>query len=123
MAFMTDAQLASMRESISGMLPDSCTVQQLAISGDGAGGLTESWTTRASGVACRLDPFSQATTQLQETGQAEGFRQMYRLTLAYNATIEVGDRVFIGTMTYEVRIAHDAHSWRVSKRFIVARLT
>ena len=53
-----------MRAVVADMLPDTCNILSESITPDGQGGVTSSWGTVSSTVACRLDDTSRATSQM-----------------------------------------------------------
>lgn len=112
--------LALMRAQATQLLPDTCTIQSVSRSSDGAGGWSETWSTLAT-VACRLDPLKQQA-QPETVAGREALIVPRQLTVPYDAPIDVDRRVVIGSETYEIRELVDDHSWRVCRRAKVVRV-
>lgn len=112
MGLLSDTDVAYMRDTISDMFPDVCTILSEALSSDGQGGQTSSWGTVATNVACRFDEASQyGANQLVPAGAALREAHRYTLSLPYNTTINAHDRVEIGSDTYNVVNVNVGVSW------------
>ena len=109
-----------MRTQATQLLPDTCTIQSVSRSSDGAGGWSETWSTLAT-VACRLDPLKQQAQPDVVAGR-EAIIVPRQLTVPYDAPIDVDRRVVVGSETYEIRELMDDHSWRVCRRAKVVRV-
>lgn len=120
MSYLTDADLAIMRADVAQMLPDSCVLQAASRASDGAGGWTETWAGVTGGtVACRVDPLSARAANEIEIGR-ETITELLRLTVPYDAPLDEAERVEIGGAAWEI-VSRDAkHSWRVSRRAVIA---
>ena len=120
---MLATQFATMRTSVTRLLPDTCTIQTKTTTSDGAGGWTESWDAVPNGlVPCRLDPLL-SRRSLESFGSQEVSFALYQLTVPYDAPITIGCRVLVGSNAYEVRQLIGEHSWRVSRRALIIRLS
>lgn len=111
--------LALMRAQATQLLPDTCTIQSVSRSSDGAGGWSETWSTLAT-VACRLDPLKQQAQPDVVAGR-EAIIVPRQLTVPWDAPIDVDRRVVVGSETYEIRELVDDHAWRVCRRAKVVR--
>ena len=120
--FLSDAQLATMRSDVARMLPGTAIIHAFVAAANSAGEWSETWTAVSGGtVACRLDPIK--AQNIVMAGGAEGFKVDYQLTLPYDAPIDVGHRVTYAGNAYEVRQLSDLHSWNVSVRAQVSKVT
>jgi len=121
--FLDAEMLAQFRADVARMLPDTCLIERFGTSDGGGGAYEEAWTTVASGVPCRLDPKPlQGGSGIDAVAVKEVVESLYQLTIAYTADIQTGDRVTTGSVTYEIRQLHGAHSNKVSVRLIVVRI-
>lgn len=116
---LTTAQLTRMRAVAADLLPDSCTVQSVAETNDGAGGWTEVWSDVAT-VVCRLDPIS-ARSRTEVEAAKEARSTMYRLTVPWDTVVTVEDRVVHETVVYQVAEVHPRRSWEVVLRATIVR--
>ena len=111
--------LVAMRAAQASGLPSTCTVVRRSVVADDLGGQTETWTTLASGVACRLAPMS-----YRERIAAQQFvgEETWHLTLPYGQDVTGADRVTYGSVTYEVRAIESGGAWETAKRLLVGRM-
>lgn len=116
---LTAAEITAMQDTQKAALPDTCTIKTRTLTPDGLGGYAETWTDRASNVACRLTPEADPT----EDVVADRFRgrALWTLTLADGQAISHDDRVVVGSDTYEVAGVREGGAWRTATRLIVAR--
>lgn len=112
---LSATQIADMRTTAALALPDTATISRVARASDGAGGWTETWSTVASGVACRL-----MFTQNLGEGPAAGTQQAasgWALTLPLGTDIRAADRVVVASRTFEVNSLLTASvEWLISIR-------
>jgi len=120
---LTTAELSGIRADISDLMPDTCTIQKVTYTVDAIGAPARSYSTRASGVACRLDPVDSITLTGKEVVSAiknyiltEG---MYVFTLPHDTVINESDRVIHNAITYEVVHVDDSKSWDASTRCVL----
>jgi len=116
---LTSAELTQMRADVAEMLPDTCNLLTVTRTSDGQGGITDTWGTATTGVACRLDPL-RGRESVQ--GAALQAQYSYILTLPYDTTITNAYRVEIGTAVYDVKAVDQGKSWAVSMRAFVERV-
>jgi len=116
---LTAAEITAMQDTQNAALPDTCTIKTRTLTPDGLGGYAETWTDRASNVACRLTPMADPT----EAVVADRFRgrALWILTLPSGQVITHEDRVVVGSDTYEVAGVREGGNWRTATRVIVAR--
>ena len=120
MTWLTDDDLTQMRADVAELLPDTAVISAPAWVSDGAGGGSQTYTAVAGGtVACRLDPLPKLQ-MAQEVAGGEILTVKYILTVPYGAPLAVDYRVTTGGSTYEMVHLDIDHSWRVSRRAIVA---
>jgi hypothetical protein len=120
MTYLSAAELAQMRADVVNMLPDTCDIQAKTEASDGAGGVTYTWSavTDGAGVACRVDPLS-GRDELAVEISRETLAEAMRLTVAWDAPLDAGERVLIGGVAWEILSKDVAHSWRVSRRAVI----
>lgn len=118
-SLLAATDLAAMKAAQASALPLTCIISRRALSPDGAGGYTESWSNLATNVACRLAPLGTPS----EVVVAERFagRQQWQLTLPTGQDITHEDRVVIGGVTYEVVGLNSAGAWETARRAILVR--
>ena len=123
MSVISGGMLAMMRAQVLARLPDTAVIQSVANVSDGAGGVTPTWGVGAGGtVLCRVDPLGQISTESGVVASREAMAVRYRVTMPYDAPINVNNRVVIDGDTYEVVSVTIDHSWNVSKRVIVSEV-
>lgn len=122
MSWLTDDQLAAMRDDVANLLPGTAIISSMTAVADGAGGWAETWAAVSGGtVACRLDPVTGRSGIVTVPGR-EGLIVQYQLTVPYDAPIAVNRRVTVGGDTFEIVQLSDDHSWRVSRRALLSRI-
>lgn len=111
---LNSKQLSHMRAAAEALMPDTCQLQTVTRTADGAGGWTESWSVSAT-VACRVDAMiSRNRSEAQAAREAKIV--YYTLTVPWDTTLELDMRVVHGGVTYEVVEAHGDDSWPVTRR-------
>lgn len=100
------------------MLSHRVVVQRATRMHDGQGGFTDSWTTLAQALPCRLTD-TKLTRRLDESGamQADVSRTLY---CQPGADINSGDRVVVGMATWLVESADDQPDNVYRKAFLLA---
>lgn len=115
---LTDAELASMREGINSLLPDTCGIITYVGTSDGQGGITYS----ASGTttsSCRLD--KKSGFEKDAAGALIPFSG-WMLSLPYNTVINEQNKVTHGGYTYNVLSVNTDASWIAVKRAVLERV-
>jgi len=120
---LTSDELAQLRADLEDLLPDTCTIQADGGSVDSAGHVTPSWSNTATGVACRLDPFTVRSDSRGVIAQQEATRTYYTLTLPHDTTIDTGNRVIVGGLTLEIQQLFTTHSLHGVVRALVAEMS
>lgn len=115
-------ELAGMRATVAGGLPDLATVKRLMLTPDGQGGYSEAWSTVYESVPCRLKPAGQGTRSGTEPGGQWHVASAWTITLAYDQPLSTGERVIIGGETYLVLSVDDAGGERVMRQAYLRRL-
>lgn len=116
MTQLSAADLSQMRDDIEELMPDTCTIQSVTLVSDGQGGMTETWATAYSSVACRVD-FIRGKETL-----SSGAIQPYTtamLSLPYDTVITTENRVVHDSVTYNVVSINDGQSWNIVKRVVM----
>ena len=116
------AELAQIRADILALLPDTCSILELATVSDGAGGFSETWgtVTGGSAIACRLDYRKEGREQI--TSAAINPYHGGLLSLAYDQTITTANRVEIGTNQYNVTGINSDQGWLTVQQISVERV-
>jgi hypothetical protein len=94
--------LATLRTDLEALLPDTCTINYVTRTADGAGGWTEATTARGTSIACRIMPmqfgaFAGISADQLKEGRA------WVLSVANDQTVEIDDQVVVGSNTYHVK--------------------
>lgn len=102
MSWLTAGELADLRDHFDDTLPGTCVIEYVTNSTTGMGANSPTWTGRGT-VSCRLYPATgRAAAMFGLTAEQISERRFWNLALAYDQTIEVTDRVTIGSTTYQV---------------------
>jgi head-tail adaptor len=117
---LTDAELASIRDDIAALLPDTCVIQTITNTADGLGGYTRG-TTIAGTVDCRLDAKIINNLRASESMAAGGIQpfHQYILTVPYDTTITTNNQVQKDNEVYNVISVDTEKSWIGSVRVIL----
>ena len=113
------SDLTAMRAEQTKALPSTCTIVRRSVAADGLGGQTETWTTLASSVACRLAPMSYRE---RVAAQQFGGEETWHVTLPYGQDVTAADRVTVSGVTYEVKAIESGGAWETAKRLLVGRI-
>ena len=98
---LTDAEIAAIQETITGSLPDTCTVGALpAKTSDGAGKWTEVPGATAT-VACRVGPLSQNEAEI---ALRRGVSASWAVTLPAETVVAEGAPIVWNGHTLEVAV-------------------
>jgi hypothetical protein len=125
---LTSQELTDIRSDVDGLLPDTCTIQQMSTTVNSVGEAEKSYTPRASNVPCRLDPdIIGGWEVLGGFMDITKYTGKWRITLKYNQYININDRVIITTggtdYIFEVDHVDIQKSWRASTRAILERVS
>ena len=116
---LSPADLAQMRATQLGGLPDLCGVYRLAQSPDGQGGYDESaWSLVYADVACRI---AFRSGQEQQVGDRLVRVERIMLTTPYGTDLTPADRVLHNGTMYEVESVGD-DSYSTARRASLARV-
>lgn len=120
MSALTAAEVAAARADLATMLPDACTIQRASRASDGGGGYTETWPPIATAVPCRLSAKTTVTgPTVGEHGDRTTDDTTHTVTLTAGQDVQLGDRIVIGTATYEVLLAKTAGAWELARHALV----
>lgn len=116
---LSTAELTGFRATQAENLPDTCTISRATLAADGMGGHAETWATVAT-VACRLGV---AGTRPNEAASSDQVRNAadFVFTLPRGTSVLNGDRIVLGTRTFDVVKAQD-HSWLTALRVQVVEV-
>ena len=112
-------ELGPMRETLALSLPDLATLQSRTVASDGMGGVTETWTSTAN-MPCRVSPIR--LRQASPVGEQFRVHAGWEVVFRWDQAIASGDRVVLGSITYEVLSVEDVTSDRLLRRAELRRL-
>ncbi len=120
---LTAGELADIRSDINELLPDTCTIRQVAYANDTLGQPARTFSDRATSVPCRIDPVkSLSLTGEERVSSMKNYiitEGQFLLTLKNGQAIQETDRVIINSVTYEVVKVDDNQSWKASVRCVL----
>lgn len=96
------------------ILDQTCTILQVNRTSDGMGGFTESDGTIAASVACRLGMNKKAGMAGVQAGRVVYADALF-LDVPNSQSLSEGNRVVIGSITYEVVWVKDMVQWQMLK--------
>lgn len=118
---MIDADsLERMRATIIASLPDSCQVQSVTFTPDGAGGGSESWSDVAT-VACRLSPTGRSPQERMIADKLQSLTS-FTVTLPALTAVSAANRLVIGGRTFRVEGVL-ARSDEIARRVVCTEVT
>lgn len=110
--WLTDAELAAMRDAVSHVFKDECVISRLSSVSDGQGGFTQTFA--AIGTAdCRIVAKTGTERMLAAQNNPVGD---YILSVPYDTTIAVADRVTVNGGNYRVVFVDDVNEVRSMTR-------
>ena len=119
---LTARELAQMQADINDLLESTnttCDILSVAYTSDGEGGMTEAWGTATAGVKCRIDYRSGRESM---TGGAIQPYSKAVLSVPYNTTISLTNRVKSGAYTWAILSINEGQSWQAVKRAELERV-
>ena len=102
-------------------LPDTCTIQRLSEASSGDGN-AESYSTLASGVACRVSPLASGANEALGSGQAVRAVGDWTVWLPYGQDVRTSDRIVYGSRRFEVQRV-GARSYETVRETICSEVT
>lgn len=115
-ATLSAAQLAAMRTVADTAQPETAYVYRRTLTSDNAGGFTVTEALAAT-LDVRVDAPSSTVTEL--FAQHIGERKAFVLNVTYNADIQAGDRVLVGSIYYEILGTYsEPRSWEITRQAI-----
>jgi hypothetical protein len=121
MALVSANDLAMMRAAQVNALPDTCTIQRATSGHNTIGEGTLAWSTVGTAIACRVRPANRIT-DLTEMGGQQTAVANWMATLAHNQDVQDGDRLIMGSDTYEVLNSQRDESWVTAVRCEMRRI-
>lgn len=115
MSAINTAMLSAMRSAIAELLPDTCNILTVTRTPDGMGGQSEAWGTASSSVSCRVDMLTRQTTEMVQGAVLQPYPQ-YVLSVPYDTTLTVNDRIEHNSVTYSITSVNVSQSWMAVKR-------
>ena len=119
---LSTLELSQLRVDCETYLPDTCAIQTVTRSSDGAGGWSEAWADASTAVECRLVPVKQATRIAGLPGGQVTEPSSRQLVLHHDQSVASTQRVVHSSDTYEITQMEDTHSQRGTKRVYLRRL-
>ena len=116
---LTARELAQMQADIYDLLRDTCDILSVAYTSDSEGGFAEAWGTATANVPCRIDYRSGRETL---TGGAIQPYSKAVLSVPYNTTISLTNRVKSGDYVWSIVSINDGQSWQAVKRAELERV-
>lgn len=117
---LSTLEITQMRADADAYLPDTCVLQSVTRTADSVGGWAESWAA-ADTVQCRVAPMPLNRPETINAAQMAS-ESRWVLTVAYNLSIDVTQRVVHASTTYEIESLEDTHSNRTAKRAYLRRI-
>tara|TARA_R110000824_G_scaffold238121_6_gene426908 strand:+ start:13395 stop:13760 length:366 start_codon:yes stop_codon:yes gene_type:complete len=109
---LQDGDLAYLRAEALTSLPDKVDIQRKTNTADGQGGFAESWSIAYSNISARI-AYGSGTNSVGV--EQENRSRLLTVSVAYNQSIEQGDRVLSGGDTLEVISINLPDSWHIFK--------
>ena len=110
---LSNNDLEYMRTSIEGLLPGTCNILSATLASDGAGGMTATWGTVGTAVACRLDAI-RGNENIQGASLAPQFS--YMMTMPHDTAVVSTNRVEFGAYLFNVVSVNLGQSWNADLR-------
>lgn len=120
---ISTADLAAMRSTLDGSLPDTCQVVRRTSASDGALGTNDTWANQGAAVACRVAPASKLGVET-EAELVDVLRAETRWTITLPALTDVTerDRITSGGRTFEVVSVLGPRSLEIGRRALCLRI-
>jgi head-tail adaptor len=112
---LSTGEIAAMRRTLEGSLPDLAVVQTPFFGDDGGGGGTTAWSI-AGTVACRVAPITRQAGTEGEIADRLAPDANWILTLPATTSIDTDDRIMVGARIFNVLGIHAPRSYEVSRR-------
>ncbi len=115
---LTASELATMRDTIELLMPDTCNVCTITNVPDGEGGSTQTRGTSGTAIPCRLDVVQ---GREQVTGGAIQPYISYMLSLPYDTTVAEENIIEHSGVDYFVKSINLSQSWIAVRRVELER--
>ena len=122
MRALKTSELNHIRNTAQAILTDYCTIQTATETDDDMGGFETSYSNAYTDVPCKLETGASGSPRANE-GDRFTVADGWVLRLKHTQAIESGNRVVIGSETYEVISVEDAHTWVTVKRAMLKRIS
>ena len=120
MTTLSTKELPDMRTVADDFFPDTCTIQDPTTTTGAMGGLTTSFASTYTGVACRVDPMGAGDESL--VGEALQGQSGWWLNIPHDQAIDINYRVIHDSVTYEIQGVIDTQSYRTIRRAAMTRV-
>lgn len=115
---LDNTMLTAMRDAIEQLLPDTCDILSVTNTPDGMGGVTQTWGTATASVPCRVDLMTNAMNEMVKGAAVNAYPQ-YMLSVPYDTTIAVENRILHNGITYAVVKINTSQSWKAVGRAVL----
>lgn len=113
MSFLSDGDLALMRQDVETTLPESVVIQRATYASDGMGGSIPTWAAFGTAPA-RVDPMSSGIERAQ--GGRESGASEWVVIMAYDGTVSASDRIVHSGRTLQITEVRTPQSWQLLTR-------
>ena len=121
---LSTGEITRMRSTQATAMNTTCTIQRVSQVADGAGGSTDTWSTLASNVACRI---MKATIAAQTSEQVAADilrgKALYYVTIPAGQDVTNKDRIVSGGRTFEVVQVAPGVSAETARHFVCAEIS
>ena len=114
MPLLSSSEVAAMRATCDGTLPDRCAIERPVLSQNDIGEMEETFSPVGTGIECRLAPATQKA--LADFGAQALLVANWVLTLEYDEDLQEGDRVTINPHVFRVVAVNKDYAWQLCLR-------
>lgn len=124
---MLSSELEQMRNDIEDLLPDTGSILAVSRVSDGQGGWSDNWGTVTASVPCRIDAAASSGisnfqgNEVPRGGAVQAFGR-WVVTLPYNTSIAVENKLECNGRTFNVIAVDTDKSWTLNVRAILEQI-
>lgn len=118
---MLDLPLNFLRDLQAQFLPDSCSILRVTETSTGDG-VSSSWATLASGVACRVSPLAASASEAMGADASLQAVAQWTVWLPAQTDVTVKDRIVYGARTFEIARVGE-RSFETARELICREIT
>lgn len=116
---LSTGDLTRMRATARKLMPDTCTIQTASTATSTYGGAVRTWSNTYTAVPCRVARLGE---QVRVQARAYGTQPVevsdWMVTLPYDQTIALGNRIVLSNMTLEIIDINTDKSWKTGTRVL-----